>query len=81
MTKMIVGLGNPGDRYDGTKHNMGFMALDLLAKEYQTDFKMEKNFYCRSRSNICKWRKSVSRETTDFYERIRSCCKASVNLF
>lgn len=39
---MIVGLGNPGDRYDGTKHNMGFMALDLLAKEYQTDFKMEK---------------------------------------
>lgn len=41
---MIVGLGNPGDRYDGTKHNMGFMALDLLAKEYQTDFKMEKTF-------------------------------------
>ncbi len=44
MTKMIVGLGNPGDRYDKTKHNMGFMALDLLAKEYQIEFKMEKTF-------------------------------------
>lgn len=44
MTKMIVGLGNPGDKYDQTKHNMGFMALELLAKEYATEFKMKKTF-------------------------------------
>ena len=32
--KLIVGLGNPGEKYDGTRHNIGFAALDRLAKEF-----------------------------------------------
>ncbi|MBM7710112.1 aminoacyl-tRNA hydrolase [Enterococcus lemanii] len=36
--KMIVGLGNPGKKYEKTKHNVGFMVVDELAKEYQATF-------------------------------------------
>lgn len=32
--KLIVGLGNPTKEYDGTRHNIGFMALDALSREY-----------------------------------------------
>ena len=31
--KLIVGLGNPGDEYQFTPHNMGFMAVDRIASE------------------------------------------------
>ena len=31
---IIAGLGNPGKKYENTRHNMGFLTIDLLAEEY-----------------------------------------------
>lgn len=34
---IIVGLGNPSKQYEGTRHNAGFMTLDVLADRYNID--------------------------------------------
>lgn len=42
MKYLITGLGNIGDEYANTRHNIGFIAADALAQEAEAEFKSER---------------------------------------
>lgn len=39
---LIVGLGNPGNQYEDTRHNIGFKVVDNIAKEYNIEINRQK---------------------------------------
>lgn len=55
--KIVVGLGNPGSKYEFTRHNIGFRIIDNLAQDMETEFKKAKSYYSlisRGTINNCK---------------------------
>ena len=44
IPQLIVGLGNPGAKYDRTRHNIGFEAIDTLAKVWQISLSENRKF-------------------------------------
>lgn len=43
--RLVVGLGNPGRRYQKTRHNLGYRVVDLLSEKYEKGFKAGKGEY------------------------------------
>jgi len=66
MTKLVVGLGNPGSKYHETRHNVGFMAIDLMAKELGLTFSEERTFKAEVASTFLNGEKVYFVKPTTF---------------
>jgi PTH1 family peptidyl-tRNA hydrolase len=51
--RAIIGLGNPGSEYDGTRHNIGFAVLDELAAHYKIGFRAGRGEYSYATNGDC----------------------------
>jgi PTH1 family peptidyl-tRNA hydrolase len=52
-TLLIAGLGNPGKKYAGTRHNAGFIAIDsFVASQEFPDWASKKSLYCELTSKL-----------------------------
>lgn len=58
--KLIVGLGNPEKKYEKTRHNLGFRAIDVLAQETEiNDWKNEARFKALIAQGIFKGQRII----------------------
>lgn len=42
--QIIIGLGNPGEKFENTRHNIGFRILDKIAEKLEVTFHLKKDF-------------------------------------
>ncbi|MFZ1654864.1 MAG: aminoacyl-tRNA hydrolase [Candidatus Moraniibacteriota bacterium] len=67
MTTLIIGLGNPGPKYDRTRHNIGFLALDSLRRSFDMPpFRPEAKFSAEISSGLFDGEKVILAKPTTF---------------
>ena len=58
--KVIVGVGNPGDNYNSTKHNFGFWIVDKLVEKRSLKYKAGKGKYVYVQDEQCMFIKPTT---------------------
>ncbi|MDW2911566.1 aminoacyl-tRNA hydrolase [Mesomycoplasma ovipneumoniae] len=78
--KLIVGLGNPGEKYAQTKHNVGFWVLDLLAEKLGLTFdqKTENGVFCKTSDFILAKPTTYMNKSGDFVSELVQFYKINI---
>ena len=77
---LILGLGNPEPRYELTRHNMGFLAIDTLAEKYRIKLNQHQHQALNGRGEVEGCRVVVSKAMT-YMNKSGVAAKALLNAF
>lgn len=77
--KVIIGFGNPGSRYNFTRHNTGFLALDFYAKVHKLEWKDTPKFFCQSTKD--KDNDLLLIKATTYYNEVGRAARAIMNFY
>ncbi len=75
--KVIIGFGNPGNQYNFTRHNFGFLVLDFYAKVHDLNFKQEAKF----KAEIAKDGDILFVKPQTFYNDIGMCARLIMDFY
>jgi peptidyl-tRNA hydrolase, PTH1 family len=79
--KLIVGLGNPGAKYNGTRHNVGFDVIDLLANQIAMGEPATSKFDSAIIETRCNGEKTLLMKPQTFMNRSGSPIKQALTFY
>ncbi len=80
--KLIIGLGNPGEKYKKTRHNTGFMAIDSIAKKLQiTNYKLQTEFNAKCAEGMINSEKIILAKPQTFMNESGKAVKAIADYY
>src|SRR5262249_40213923 len=77
---VVVGLGNPGEQYSRSQHNLGFMAVARLAARYNSEFSRRK-FNCLHTEIRTEQGNALLIMPQTFYNRSGECASAMLSYY
>lgn len=79
--KLIFALGNPGSKYAGTRHNVGFMAVDMLARERGSSFVEKPKFHAYIAELSFSEEKVLLVKPTTFYNDVGLSARSLIDFY
>jgi PTH1 family peptidyl-tRNA hydrolase len=79
--KIIVGLGNPGSEYAGTRHNTGFMAIDTFAAKHDAAFINKPKFSADIAEATIDGAKALLVKPTTFYNETGMAARKLIDFY
>ena len=80
--KIIIGLGNPGEKYENTWHNIGFMTLDDIIRENNfSEFKFDKKFIAEVSENSLNGEKIIIAKPQTYMNESGKTVKAIMDFY
>lgn len=79
--KLVFALGNPGSDYAGTRHNIGFIAVDTFAREHKVTFAEKTKFHAYIAELSIDGEKVLLVKPTTFYNEVGVSARALIDFY